>query len=133
MPDKLSVLRASYRVLKPGGMTGFLVISAGEHLTAKERARMVEDGIGPEYLDAGSGYPELMRQAGFAQVVVHDITQDYLATTEAWIRERAAEAEALRLLWGAERFEDRQASQRQSLQATADGRLRRYLVTGTRP
>jgi hypothetical protein len=57
------------------------------------------------------------------------ITSDH----RSWIRERAAEAEALRLLWGAERFEDRQASQRQSLQATADGRLRRYLVTGTRP
>jgi hypothetical protein len=133
VPDKLSVLRASYRVLEPGGRTGFFVIAAAEHLTAKERARMVEDDIGPEYLDAGPGYPALMGQAGFAQVEVHDVTPEYLATTEAWIRERAAEAEALRLLWGADRFEDRQASQMQSRQAAADGRLRRYLVTGTRP
>lgn len=133
MPDKLSVLRASHRVLKPDGRLGFLVIAPGDNLTASELTRMVDEDVGPDYLDAGPGYSELMNQAGFAHVQIVDVTPQYLATTEAWINERRAEADDLRVVWGHENFDDRQASQRRSLGAIEDGRLRRYLVIGTRP
>lgn len=132
MPDKLSVLRASYRVMKPGGLIGFLVIAIADDLTAQEKTRMADDDIGPDYADGGPGYPLLMESAGFGRVDVHDLSAEYLDTTSAWIRERVAEAAELQAIWGRETFDERMASQRRSLEAVRDGRLRRYLVTGVR-
>ena len=77
------------RGTQPGGRIAFFVIMA-EHLSPEELRRFAEEDIGPDYLDAGPGYATLMASAGFEDVRMEDLTSEYEATTEAWIRERDA-------------------------------------------
>ena len=75
-----------------------------EHLSPEELRRFAEEDIGPDYLDAGPGYATLMASAGFEDARMEDLTSEYEATTEAWIRERDAEEVELQDLIGADAF-----------------------------
>lgn len=60
--DKVSVLRTSHRIVKPGGVLCFAVISHADGLRDDETATAFE--AGPDHPDAGPGYPSLMPPPG---------------------------------------------------------------------
>jgi SAM-dependent methyltransferase len=129
--DKLSVLRASHRVLRPGGVLCFAVIAHGNGLTGDEAAEAL--AAGPDHADAGPGYERLMATAGFQDVDVTDATDAYLVTLTAWVREWDAEATELARVLGADEFAERQAKRRRAIRAARTGLLRRYILTATSP
>jgi hypothetical protein len=125
------VLRASSRVLKPGGPLSFLVIAVADGLSAAETNIALD--AGPEHIDAGPGYLALMDAAGFEDVEVIDVTGEYLVTLTAWIREWDADSTELEQLMGVEEFAERQTRRRKALATARDGLLQRYLISATRP
>lgn len=114
------MLRASNRVLKPGGMTAYFTIFEAE-----------DDEIG--MLAKGADYPELMTEAGFAHISVEDVTVEYEATLAGWIREWDVERAHLERLTGPEAFAERRAHRLEDMGAIREGRRRRFLISGTRP
>lgn len=124
------MLRASHRVLKPGGTICFVVIALADGLSRNMIAAAIE--AGPPEVEAGPGYPRLMTTAGFAAVDMVDVTEDYLMTLRAWVREWDAESTALRRLVGADDFAERQANRRRAIKAVKEGLLRRYLITSAK-
>lgn len=129
MEDKLSVLRACNRVLKPGGRLVFLVIAAAVGLVAADLERALEVG----HVDAGPGYPTLVEQAGFIDAEVTEVTDVYLATLQNWYQAYQDETQALHELIGEEDYEDRQSRRVRNMATVGDGLVRRYLVSAQRP
>jgi hypothetical protein len=78
------------------------------------------------------GPDELMRRAGFVDVVVVDQTDEFRSTAAAWIAEWDAHRDALVALHGEPEFGTRQQERRSQLGAVDDGLLRRSLVIGRR-
>ncbi len=125
------MLRATSRVLKPGGLLSFLVIAVASGLSAAETNMALD--AGPEHTDAGPGYPALMEAAGFEDIQVIDVTDEYVATLTAWIREWEAASTELEQLMGIDEFTERQKRRRQALAAARDGLLQRYLISAISP
>jgi len=125
------VLRACRRVLKTGGLISFLVIAVADRLSAAETLTAIE--AGPEQVAAESGYSMLMDAAGFEDVDVIDVTDEYLVTLSAWLRAWEAESTEIQRLIGVDQFAERQTSRRQALEKATDGLLRRYLISAIRP
>jgi cyclopropane fatty-acyl-phospholipid synthase-like methyltransferase len=127
--DKLSVLRACNRVLKPGGRLAFFVIAMTDDLNAEQRERALQVG----HVDAGPGYPALLEQAGFENNRVTDVTDNYLATLTNWYDTWNEEAVAVRALIGLDDFSERQNRRLRTIQSVGDGVVCRYLVSARRP
>jgi hypothetical protein len=73
-----------------------------------------------------------MAAAGFDNVDVTDVTDAYVVTLAAWVREWYAEAVELARILGADEFAERQAKRRRAIAAAHRGLLRRYIITATR-
>lgn len=125
------MLRACYRVLKPGGVFSFVAIALADGLSTDDKIRAHE--AGPQYVSAGAGYPALLRAAGFEGVDLIDATDEYRQTLSAWIREWDAESSDLERILGADEFAERQARRRLAMEAIRDGLLRRSIVSAARP
>jgi hypothetical protein len=106
-------------------------IAFPDDLTDPQFDRAVE--LGPEFADSRPGFHEMMRQAGFANIRVEDVSNDYLAVAKALLEARGAEAEAMGELIGVEELEERQQRMRRAITALQEGVLGRYLITGRRP
>ncbi len=124
------MLRACRRVLEPGSPLAFYAVTTADGLTPDEVARALE--AGPDHADPGPGYRALMETAGFTNVVIDDVTDEYDVTLSESIRARDEESAALIDLVGADVFAEGRASREQELAAIHDGLLRRYLVSGRR-
>ncbi len=124
------MLRACGRVLKPGGMMSFLVIAVADGLSAEETDRVLN--VGPEHIATGVGYPSLLRAAGFEGVDVVDVTDEYLVTQAAWIREWDDESLVLERLLGANEFAERQLRRRRALATVEAGLMRRHWISAVR-
>jgi len=121
------VLRACNRVLRPGAPLAFFVVTVADGVSARD----IE--AGPEYIDAESGYMPLMTAAGFNNVELVKVTDEYAATLSDSIRARDTESAELEDLLGADEFVEGQTSRRQELAAVHDGLLVRYLISAVRP
>lgn len=125
------MLRASYRVLQQGGVICFTVIAVADGLTAEEMRRAIE--AGPPEVESGPGYPALMSAAGFRDIEDLDVSDDYMATAEAWLRSWEADAPAIRTLVGPNDFAERQDNLRRAIEATRAGLLLRDLIRAAKP
>ena len=121
------MLRACSRVLKPGAPLAFFVVTVADGVSARD----IE--AGPEYVDAEPGYPLLMTAAGFDNLELVEVTNEYVTTLSNSIRARDAESAELEDLLGADEFAEGQSSRRQELAAVHDGLLVRYLISAVRP
>lgn len=122
------MLRASRRVLRPGGRTAFHSITVAPGLSRRDRRRAAR--WGPPAVATSSTYPRLLRSAGFVDVEETDRTADYLATAQAWMRHEQEEAERP----GAPAYlADGSARRRDTAAAIEDGVLRRAEFVATRP
>lgn len=125
------MLRACSRVLKAGGILSFVVIAVADGLNANDTTRAVE--AGPDHVATTDGYPSLLHTAGFVDIELDDISDEYVDTMTAWIREWDKESDALVELLGANEFSERQTRRRHALDPITAGLLRRYMITATRP
>ncbi len=107
----------------------FLVIAVADGLSAEEADRALD--AGPEHIATGEGYPSLLQAAGFEGVDVVDVTDEYLTTQAAWVREWDAESFELEQLLGVE-FAERQTRRRRALATVQAGLMRRYLISAVR-
>ena len=128
MRAKLSVLRATYRLLRPGGRLAFTTIHLAPGLTKAQRRRGAVSGppavVGPDGR-------ELLARAGFDVVLAEDVTGDFRASIIAWRAARLRHGDQLRAL-DAQAYEDRIATNTVELQATEEGLLHRSLYVARR-
>ena len=109
----------------------FQVIHTAPGLSARERRRAHQSG--PWAVSSPHAPDELMRRAGFVDIIAVDQTQQFHTTAAAWIREWNEHAQALVALNGQAEFDVRQEERSVQLQAIDDGLLQRSLVVARRP
>ncbi|MEA1903740.1 MAG: hypothetical protein U9N56_09465 [Actinomycetota bacterium] len=117
--------------LKPGGLLSFLTLAVGEGLRGDERTQAIE--AGPEFVAAEDTYPNLLERAGFVNFEVADVSDEFTATIEAYLREGDREKEGLEGLLGAEEHAENQRRLEVELEAARAGQLRRLIVSAGRP
>lgn len=127
---KLGVLRACHRLLRPGGRMAFTTIHVADDLDAIRHRRAVR--AGPWQVVTRRPYPELVAQAGFHDIAVIDVTQDYAHTQRAWQAAHDSRAAEVRRIVSDREFKTTQANQRRALAAIDAGLLRRSLITAVR-
>jgi cyclopropane fatty-acyl-phospholipid synthase-like methyltransferase len=123
---KLAMLRASRRLLRPGGRTAFFTIHLPPQLSALERRRAID--VGPPAVDSrGRDYLSLLRSAGFVDVEQVDVTAAYRSTHQAWLRHAHAMADELEPAEPPGAFAQRVEEHLATAAAIDDGLLRRSL------
>jgi hypothetical protein len=125
------VLRASRRLLRPGGRTAFFTIQPTPGLSPRLRRRAHRDG--PVAVASHLTARELLEGAGFVDVEETDCTPEFVTVAQAWVDQCEHHRDALAELLGADEVDQRQTERRIQLQATRDGLLRRSLLVATNP
>ena len=124
------MLRASRRLLRPGGRTAFFTIHPTPGLSLRLRRRAHRDG--PVAVASHLSRRELLERAGFVDVEETDCTAEFVKVARAWVDHCEDQHDALAEVLGADEFEQRQTERRVQLQAVRDGLLRRSLLVATR-
>ena len=125
------MLRASRRVLRPGGRTAFLTIEPAPGLTTRERRRAVE--VGPPAVAVRTSYLSLLRSAGFSEIGSDDRTDEYRTAQAAWIEAVSRREAAIRPIMGGDAFDERLRDRQRALAAIDEGLLIRVLYWASRP
>jgi hypothetical protein len=124
------VLRASRRLLKPGGRTAYTTIAVAEGLSRSDHRRAVR--MGPRAVTSTAPIDALMETAGFEEIEITDVTADFIETAQAWFDGFAARERELRPLLG-EELDDRQKGRQDMIAGSEEGLLQRLLVTAAAP
>ena len=124
------MLRASGRLLKPGGCTAFFTIFVTPGLDPRDHRRAVR--WGPRAAASRKSPRELLREAGLEGIEEVDVTEAFLETATAWLRHGRRLEPDLRETLGSEKFEELQADREVSVAAIEAGLLRRSLFVATR-
>lgn len=117
------MLRASRKLLRPGGRIAFHTISLTPGLSRADRRRA--SIAGPPAVDDRDS-SDLLTRAGFVDVAAYDVTETYLATVKAWRKARLRHRDLLRPL-DPQAFDDRILHGEQAIAAIEAGLLRRTL------
>jgi hypothetical protein len=125
------VLRAEYRVLRPGGRLAFTTIHIPRELTASDHRRAAR--AGPPDVVARHDYPTLLRAAGFHDITELDLTPAYLTTARAWLRHILKLQTELAALRPPGELADQLARRRTAITAIEAGLLRRSMFLAHRP
>lgn len=126
------MLRATWSVLKPGAPNCFYVITNAESLTDAGRKRLAERE-GNDHVESPVPYDVLMRQAGFVDIQLTDVTTPYIETVIGWRRAWEDDADAFIELVGEEEFLRRIHNRDLDIANAEDGLMRRYRVYGSKP
>jgi hypothetical protein len=121
------VLRACRRVLRSGGRTGYFLIHPAPDLSAVDHRRALRLGPPVVTLD-GRTVPDLTTRAGFVDVVVTDLSDEF---RDALASKRRAAAEVdgeLRQRFGDDVVDHLDRDRVDTIAAVEDGVLRRSRV-----
>ena len=88
--------------------------------------------LGPTHVASQYEPDELLRRAGFNDIVLTDVTDTFRVTCNALLDARNRHADALSAFQGKPDFADEQARKRGHLRGIEAGLLQRSLVMGTR-
>ena len=125
------MLRASRRLLRPGGRTALATIHPAAGLSQQQRRRAARDG--PPAVATSRPQLELLDAAGFVDLDEIDVTAEFRVTANEWIVHYDAHQDELVAQLGEQLFVEGQDERRAQLRAVDDGLLRRSLLAGTRP
>ena len=125
------MLRASQRLLRPGGLTAFFTIHPTPGLDARRRRRAHRDG--PVAVASHLPNRELLARAGFVDIDETDCTAEFATVARSWIEQYDHHHDALAELLGADQVDQRQQDRRAQLRAIEDGLLRRSLLVAASP
>jgi len=131
VPDKLSVLRECWRVLKPGGRIAGHVIHAAPGLSSRAYRRAVE--LGPSEVGDRQDPVTLHEAARFSEVDNVDVTDTFLSTCSSFIQVRERYEDELRLAEGDDEYKEQQEKKRGLVEGITTGVLRRSLLGGIKP
>ncbi len=121
------MLRECARVLVPGGRIALLSIHVSPDLSEEDQRRAVE--LGPTMGASSEPLPDLLKSAGFVEVVEIDRTEAFAQTCETILRIRDELDARLRSEEGDEAFEVELTKKRNMLEGIQAGLLRRSLLT----
>lgn len=125
------MLRATRRLLRPGGRTAFTTIHLADGLDGRRRRRAL--AAGPVVVSTGGReYPELLSAAGFVRVEQVDVTSSYQTVQRTWLRHALALADELDPSELPNRFKERIDEQLAARAALEHGLLRRSLFVAHR-
>ncbi len=125
------MLRATHSVLKSGAGNCFYVISTKPGLTDADRRRLAKRE-GNEHVESPVPYGQLMRETGFIDVEVSDVTPDYIVTIRAWKSEWEADSDPLIELFGEEEFSRRIHNRILDISNAEDGLVQRFRAFGVK-
>ena len=108
----------------------FLTIHLPAGLSSADRARARASG--PRAVDSCGEHDSMLRHAGFDVLVERDLTDAFLDTARAWLRESDALADELTGLEPAGGFDERQEDRRRMIAAVENGLLRRSLFVAAK-
>ncbi|HEU4759487.1 MAG TPA: hypothetical protein VFT91_05835 [Dehalococcoidia bacterium] len=126
------MLRACWRVLRPGGRMAFYTIFIAEGLSERDYRRAAR-ARGPGITSWRRQQSDLLRSAGFVEIEELDLTDEFLRVARAWLAARSRRAAELRQAEGAEEFEQRLRESRAGVRAIEAGLIRRALFVARRP
>ena len=117
--------------MRPGGRIALTTIEWAPGLTRAEKRVSAE--AAPRAVGSRRPYPDLMASAGFVDIGFRDATDEYRATTLAWLTESEPVRDHLCLVEDEQAVEERLQGWRDDLAALDRGHLRRTLYWGARP
>ncbi len=130
---KLSVLGECRRVIRPGGVMVFTVISVVPDLPPAKHQRAIDRG--PVFVDTDTAYPELLRRSGWEMLDSFDLTAVFGRSVRAVLEQEEAHIDGLRDLFGREATSERLGRRRRTLEGVDKGLIRRDMfvasATGT--
>ncbi len=125
LPGKLEVLKECRRCVSDNGQMIFTVIYVAENLATNEHVRAVD--VGPPYVEAATGYEEMLRQVGWSLIERTDLTSDFLNSAETFLHvDQANQSDLIELLGEAD-YQDRIESDRRHIDIIGKGHLRREI------
>ncbi len=124
------MLRASYRILKPGGRTAFFTIEPVAGLD--EPARRKAARIGPVSVSVPTSYPSLLNTARFREIVEHDVTEQFRQTQLDWLDAYTRREPELRKALGSDVFDERRKGRAKTVEAIDAGLLRRTFYSAVK-
>ncbi len=125
------MLRACWRVLRPGGRTAFYTIFIPSGLSDKDYRRAARSRS--RVTSWRREHPELLSASGFSNVEEIDLTDEFLRVAQAWLEARERHADELTEVEGQADFAQRLKENKISVAALRDGLLRRSLFVAQRP
>jgi cyclopropane fatty-acyl-phospholipid synthase-like methyltransferase len=128
---KLATLRATFRMLRPGGHTAFSVIFPTPGLSAARARQAIE--AGPPHCGLRTNYASLLRSAGFVDTEERDLTPEYLTTAGRKLEVAEQFADDLIRMLGRHDYDEMQADRRAAIAAITGGLLRRSMFVARRP
>lgn len=131
MRAKLSVLRACFRVAKPGARIAYYTIFIPPDVSDAGYRRVVR--FWPAAATRRRWPAEMLAAAGFVDVEETDVTAEYEETARGWLEGRRRRYDELEAILGREALEDKLADGEGTLEALRDKLLRRSMLVGRRP
>lgn len=108
----------------------FLTIVVAPGLSKRDHRIAVR--LGPSGVTMRRPIEELVSQAGFTEIEVVDVSDDFLRAARGWLDELVAHQDDLRPTLGDE-LEERIHDSRDKVRGVEEGLLQRLLVTATAP
>ncbi len=127
LSEKLAVLKACRRVVRAEGKMVFSVILITPGLAEAEYERAAAGG--PPFIRAETSYPQMLNEAGWDITDQRDLPADYRATVDHMLEQLEHHADEVGKLFGEDDAAQERARRRATLDALADGLLRRELFS----
>lgn len=131
LPRKAATLRATHRMLRPGGRTAFGVIFPTPGLSPADRRRA--HAAGPPDVALRRPYPDLLETAGFVDIDEHDRTAEYLITARRKLAATERLANRLVELLGPDGYAEERQRRIGAVDAIEASLLRRAVFVARRP